>query len=301
MTTRTLLALTLLSLPLAACSRATTTAGGQADEAAAIRALDTRIEQAVAARDAAAVTSYYAADARMYPPHASPISGTAAVLALWQDFLKTPGLSLTFKPTAIDVSATGDMAQDVGSFQFASDGPDGRITDEGTYAATWRKTAGEWKIISEIWNSVRPMPEPPTAYAAAPAPAPSDLGDMETLAASGLKWGPLEVPGFKPGIEIAVVHGDPSKESDYTVRLRFPDAYAFPAHWHPNGEHVTVIRGSFRLAMGEKEDKAQLKTYAPGDFIYIPAKMSHFGEVKGVTEVQLHGQGPFQVNLTAKS
>jgi quercetin dioxygenase-like cupin family protein len=143
------------------------------------------------------------------------------------------------------------------------------------------------------------MPEPPKAYAA--VPVPSDAGDMEILASSALKWGPLEVPGFKPGIEIAVIHGDPSKETDYTVRLRFPDAYAFPAHWHPNGEHVTVLRGSFLLGMGEKEDKAQLKTYAPGDFLYIPAKMAHFGEVKGVTEIQLHGMGPFQVMLAAKS
>jgi uncharacterized protein (TIGR02246 family) len=299
MPTRTLLSLALLSLPLAACSQATTTAGGQADEAAAIRALDTRIEQAVAARDAATIASFYAADARMYPPHGAPISGTTAILAMWQDFLKTPGLSLTFSPTAVDVSATGDMAHDAGPFRFASDGPDGRITDEGNYSVTWRKTAGEWKIISEMWNSTQPMPEPPKAYAA--VPVPSDAGDMEILASSALKWGPLEVPGFKPGIEIAVIHGDPSKETDYTVRLRFPDAYAFPSHWHPNGEHLTVLRGSFMLGMGEKEDKTQLKTYAPGDFIYIPAKMAHFGEVKGVTEIQLHGMGPFQVILATKS
>ncbi len=34
-----------------------------------------------------------------------------------------------------------------------------------------------------------------------------------------------------------------------------------------------------------------------GDFLYIPARMSHPGGAKGVTVVQLHGTGPFAINL----
>jgi len=40
-----------------------------------------------------------------------------------------------------------------------------------------------------------------------------------------------------------------------------------------------------------------LRTYGPGDFIYMPGRTAHFATTRGVTTVQLHGQGPFQLNL----
>jgi quercetin dioxygenase-like cupin family protein len=73
----------------------------------------------------------------------------------------------------------------------------------------------------------------------------------------------------------------------------------FPGHWHPNAEHLTVLSGSFILGMGATVNAAAEKTYAPGDFLYIPAKQPHFGGVKGATVIQLHGIGPFTINLGA--
>lgn len=110
---------------------------------------------------------------------------------------------------------------------------------------------------------------------------------------------PLEIPGFPSGVKLAVIHGDPNAASgDYTVRLAFPDGYKFPAHWHPNAEHVTVLEGTFILGMGDKPDDTKLQTFAVGSFLYIPGKMSHFGGVKGATVVQLHGMAPFKIELT---
>jgi len=300
MTTPALLLRSLIAIPIAACSTATTS-GNIADEATAIRAANRRFEQAIAARDAAAIATFYAADARVNPPNAPTVTGTAAIQGLWQQVLQMPEFQLAFTQERLDVAAGGDMALDAGTFRFRGRGPDGPMTDEGNYAVTWRKTADGWKIASEMWHSSRPA-APPTAVAAAPAAAlpVGDGSEMEILAAGGLKWGPLEVPGFKPGIEIAAIHGDPTKEGDYTLRLRFPSGYQFPSHWHPSGEHLTVLRGSFRLGMGEKENPAILKTYSPGDFLYIPAKMPHFGGAQGITEIQLHGVGPFQVMLATQ-
>jgi quercetin dioxygenase-like cupin family protein len=131
-----------------------------------------------------------------------------------------------------------------------------------------------------------------------PAAAVYDAGSDMTLASGAtLQWGDLKVPGFNPGAKIAVVHGDPSGSGDYTVRLQFPDGYQFPLHWHPKAEHLTVLSGSFLLGMGTKEARGTEKTYAPGDFLYLPAKNTHFGGAKGVTVIQLHGMGPFQINL----
>lgn len=112
---------------------------------------------------------------------------------------------------------------------------------------------------------------------------------------AGLEWAPLTPPGFDEGMELSVVQGDPSAAEPYVVRLRFPDGYRFPPHFHPNAENLTVLEGSFQLAMGETADDAQLKTYAPGDFLYIEGKHPHFGGATGTTVVQLHGSGPFEV------
>ena len=112
-----------------------------------------------------------------------------------------------------------------------------------------------------------------------------------------LVWSDLNVPGFAPGVTMAVVHGDPGANRDYIIRLRFPAGYRFPVHWHPNSEHLTVLSGTFLLAMGNTSDESKLKSYGPGDFIYAPARMSHFGGAKTATEIQLNGNGPFAINL----
>src|SRR4051812_15994334 len=117
------------------------------------------------------------------------------------------------------------------------------------------------------------------------------------LANSGLTWVDWQPAGFAPGAKLAVFHGDPSKTGDYVLRLRFPDGYRFPVHHHPGGEHLTVLSGTFYLAMGNSGDWSQVKTYMPGDFIFAPALHPHFGGSKGVTEIQLHGEGPFGLIL----
>jgi uncharacterized RmlC-like cupin family protein len=113
-----------------------------------------------------------------------------------------------------------------------------------------------------------------------------------------VKFGPIEVPGFASGMQIAAIHGDPNAESGmYVIRLRFPAGYRFPAHWHPNAENLTVLSGELLLGMGEKEDAAKLASFKPGTFMHIPGKMPHFGGAKGTTVIQLHGQAPFKIEL----
>lgn len=120
---------------------------------------------------------------------------------------------------------------------------------------------------------------------------------MVVMRPDALKWGPVETPGFAPGLQIAVLSGNPAQAGPYTVRLRFPNGYAFPAHWHPNAENLTVISGQFMLGMGDRSNDDALETYGPGDFLMIPGRMAHFGRVSGETVIQLHGEGPFTINL----
>jgi len=130
------------------------------------------------------------------------------------------------------------------------------------------------------------------------AVAVDELAGHTIVTADAVTFSPLEVPGFEPGLELAVLHGDPMGEAGtYTLRLRFPDGYRFPSHWHPNAENVTVLRGSFQLGMGTDEDPSAMQTYTSGSFLHIPAESPHFGAVTGSTEIQLHGEAPFEIVL----
>jgi quercetin dioxygenase-like cupin family protein len=136
----------------------------------------------------------------------------------------------------------------------------------------------------------------------APRPATAQ-GAMESpthmmVTADKVTFQPMDVPGFDPGLKLAAVYGDPNAESGfYVVRLAFPAGYKFPAHWHPMAENVTVLEGELMLAMGDKVDPSKLMSYKPGSFLYIAGKNPHFGQVKGATVIQLHGQAPFKIEL----
>ena len=140
----------------------------------------------------------------------------------------------------------------------------------------------------------------PALGAAQEAPADIEMepGPHKIVSSEAVTYDPITPPGFDPGMEIAVLHGDPMGEAgDYAVRLKFPDGYRFPSHYHPRAEHVTVLSGTFLLAMGEVENYEAVKTYAPGSFLYIPAEDPHYGGATGETVIQLHGEAPFEIIL----
>lgn len=284
----------LMAAMIAAC--ATTPKVNVQTEEQAIRDLDRRWVEAIAARDVATIASMYAPDVYVAGPNMPATTGVEASRAMWAEFFKMPNLNLTFAPTRVVVARSGDLASDVGTFRMSFDGPDGRVTDEGSYMTTWRKIDGQWKVASDVNVSSTPLPSPPK-----PAPTVAvalvEEGQHEKMAGGTLQWSPLVFPGIPAGAMRAVIHGDPSKTGDFTMRLKFPDKFAVPPHWHPTGEHVTVLQGSITLGMGDKADRAAAHTYNVGDFWYTPPKMPHFGWAKGETILQIHGNGPFTMNL----
>ena len=103
-------------------------------------------------------------------------------------------------------------------------------------------------------------------------------------------------PVFEKGAQFTLISGDPSKEGLYVVRLKMPAGYKINPHWHPTDEHVTVMSGTFRAAMGTKWDDKALGDFAAGSYANMAAGMAHYAAAKGATVVQVHGIGPFVVN-----
>lgn len=289
-----------LAMLLAAC--ATTPRVDVVSEEAAIRGLSRQWAQAAMNKDAAAFVGFYADNATVTMPNMPTAVGRTSIRSMVDGMLAMPNLSFSFEPTTISVARSGDLAYDVGTYRVSFDGPTGRVDDAGGYTTIWRKMNGQWKAVSDMSVSTVPLPPPAPmpAMSAAPAaplaPAWTDSDDMEAMAGSSMKWTDLTVPGMKPGVKMAVVHGNPAGSGDYTVRIRFPAGYEVAAHRHPGAEHVTIIQGALMVGMGERMDRAATKRFAVGDFVYLPANAPHFAIAQGVTVVQAHGQGPFEVH-----
>jgi len=261
-------------------------------EEQAIRAVDADWQRAIAARDVDKIVAIHAPDAMVMIPNGPVASGSSGIRSMYTDLVNAPGLLLSWVPSKIDV-VSRTVAIETGAYTIASGPPDARMNVTGNHTVIWRKIGGKWRVATDAVVPTTPLPHVEASSA--------EMGDTQMLAGTGLAWADFSAPGFDPGTKIVVLHGDPSKKGDYTLRLQFPDGYKFPVHWHPGGEHLTVLSGTFLLGMGNTADwtGTTVRTYAPGDFIYLPAKHPHFGGAKGTTVIQLHGEGPFQLFLGA--
>src|SRR5262249_48390244 len=110
-----------------------------------------------------------------------------------------------------------------------------------------------------------------------------------------LKWGPAP-PGLPPGAQVAVVTGDAGKEGPYVVRAKLPADYRFMRHTHPTAENVTMLSGTFHIAMGDKFNLKKGEVAKPGASSIADRNMPHFGWTTSPTVIQIHGMGPFAIN-----
>lgn len=123
-----------------------------------IRDIDARWVQAIAAGDADAIAALYADDAYMLVPNQVRIAGREGIKSTWADMLSA-NMALTFTPNRIEIADAGDMAYEVGTYNLAMDGPDGRVQDNGKYVVVWMSEEGEWHVVADIFNSDLPLAE----------------------------------------------------------------------------------------------------------------------------------------------
>lgn len=117
-----------------------------------------------------------------------------------------------------------------------------------------------------------------------------DHASHATVQPDALRW--AAPPAYARGAQIAVLHGDPSKEGLYVVRLRVPAGFRIPAHSHPNDENVTVLSGSFHIGTGDRLDESRGERVAAGGYSFVARGMTHYAWFTEDTELQLHGMGP---------
>ena len=138
-----------------------------ADEST-IKNLDAQWSQAAASNDVHATISYYADNASVLPPNAPIADSGPAIQAVWESLLG-PGNSVSWQPSKVQVSRSGDLAYVIGVYQAASKDSRGNpVQDHGKYVEVWNKQAdGKWKAVADIFNSDLPVATPPAPKAKA--------------------------------------------------------------------------------------------------------------------------------------
>jgi len=118
-------------------------------EAQVIMALERQWSQRLLANDVEWIVDLHAADAWQLPPGGEPIVGHEALRAAWEAMAFTEGLELTWETSVAKVSASGDMAYDLGSALIST--PDGR-SQPAKYLVVWVRQGGQWKVAAEMFS-----------------------------------------------------------------------------------------------------------------------------------------------------
>jgi ketosteroid isomerase-like protein len=149
----TIVASVLAALVLSA--PAATTASGDSAYDAAVRAATKTWAEAYNAGDIDRIVALYAEDAILMPPNAPAASGHAAMRAyLTQDREGSKAMGLTLHLEDDGAGVAGDLGWHSGTYTMTD--ASGKTIERGKWLETWRKTAGKWRMIRDIWNSDLP-------------------------------------------------------------------------------------------------------------------------------------------------
>jgi ketosteroid isomerase-like protein len=123
-----------------------------------LRDLDAQWSKAAGAKDVDQTVSFYSNDATVLPANA-PIANTKeAIRKIWQDLLTSPGVTISWKATKVEVAKSGDLACVSGTYEMTLNDASGQpVNDRGKYVEVWQKQGdGKWKCGTDIWNSDLP-------------------------------------------------------------------------------------------------------------------------------------------------
>ena len=145
----------LLTLALTLLAATVIQSVAQSKEENKIRQDDVKWSHAAESKDLNTFVSFYADDASTLPFNASIAQGKEQIRQLWSQLMSKPGFGLSFTPTKVEVSKSGDMAYEIGTFNLKLNDSQGNATSTlGKYVVVWRKQLNhEWKAVADIFNT----------------------------------------------------------------------------------------------------------------------------------------------------
>ena len=109
---------------------------------------------------------------------------------------------------------------------------------------------------------------------------------------------PWRDPSGVAGVNQAVLHGDPTKPGLYVVLNRFKPGNFSRPHFHPNDRFITVVKGTWWVATGNKFDKDNMEPMAASSFVTHFGKQVHWDGAKDEEAwLLIVGEGPGTLTL----
>jgi ketosteroid isomerase-like protein len=101
----------------------------------------------------------------LLPPNATRIDGRQAVRDWSLQFTSAEGWSVSWKPTQVEVAASGDLAYAIGTYELSLTDADGNaVADEGKFLNMFEKQAdGEWRLTIISYSSDLPVAGAPVS------------------------------------------------------------------------------------------------------------------------------------------
>jgi quercetin dioxygenase-like cupin family protein len=128
------------------------------------------------------------------------------------------------------------------------------------------------------------------------AGADADMSSAVQILPSDLVWN--DNPKLPPGVQTAVVWGDPNQPGLFVFRAKWPPHLKISPHSHPGREYVTVVSGVWMTATGDVFDEAKLQALPVGGFYMLPPNVKQFsatGDDGAIIEVT--AMGPWGVHF----
>jgi uncharacterized protein (TIGR02246 family) len=120
-----------------------------AKDEAAIRAADAAWQKVAQAKDVEGWVANYTDNATLMLPGAPAARGKDAIRKAVTAAMADHNFAVTFGPTKIEVSKSGDLAYDLGTYSLTGSDAKGKPqSSNGLYLVVWMKQAdGNWKAI----------------------------------------------------------------------------------------------------------------------------------------------------------
>ena len=95
------------------------------------------------------------------------------------------------------------------------------------------------------------------------------------------------------GVQVIVIHGDPSAKGLYTILLKVAAHTTIAAHLHPDDRVATVIEGTWYFGYGDAFNKSKLKKLSAGSIYTEVEGQNHFAMTHETpVVVEITGYGP---------
>ena len=174
-----------------------------ADEAA-IKAANTRWMELIVAKDGKTIAGeIYSENGIMLPPNAPRVTGRDALEKSWTGLVNIPGIQLTFDTDSLTFAKSGELAVEVGHYNFGMGDGATKSSEIGKTVVTWTRKDGKWQVLTDMFSSDAPAMPAPAAAPATPETTPTDASAPAPAAATGTAPAPAAPAAATPSTSTA--------------------------------------------------------------------------------------------------